>query len=157
MTATLTGQDSLNVVERFCLLVLTRFSFILEYLHVSVELVKARRGCWIPQSWSYRGRTELGSSARVALTLNSWPLFPTPWCVFICISLMTGDGEHFFLCLLVVCTPSPEGCLLISLSHSFTGLSDCLLLSLSLKRMLPPPLHTPSSMSKNHGDWVFVE
>lgn len=105
---------------------------------MSVELVKARRGCWIPQSWSYRGRTELGSSARVALTLNSWPLFPTPRCVFICISLMTGDGEHFFLCLLVICTPSPAGCLLISLSHSFTGLSDCLLLSLSLKRMLSP-------------------
>lgn len=51
--------------------------------------------CWIPQSWGCWWQTELGSSARVALTLNSWALFPTPQCVFICISLMTGGGEHF--------------------------------------------------------------
>ena len=41
--------------------------------------------------------------------------------VSICISLMTGDNEHF-LCLLASCMPSFVKCLFISLAHIWMGL-----------------------------------
>ena len=37
--------------------------------------------------------------------------------VLICISLMTSDDEHFFICMLAACISSFVKCLLISFSH----------------------------------------
>ena len=42
--------------------------------------------------------------------------------VLICISLMTSDDEHFFICLLVSYTSSFEKCLFIYLAHFWMGL-----------------------------------
>ena len=46
-------------------------------------------------------------------------LVDTQWdlMVFICVSLMTNDAEHLFMCLLSICISSLEKCLFISFAH----------------------------------------
>jgi hypothetical protein len=41
--------------------------------------------------------------------------------VLICISFMTKDGEHFFMCFLAIWTSSFEKALFCSFAHFFVG------------------------------------
>ena len=49
--------------------------------------------------------------------------------VLMCVSLMTKDLAHLFMCILVICISSLEPCLFKSFAHFMNGLFAFLLLS----------------------------
>ena len=73
----------------------------------------------LPSMGSHRVRHDWRDLAAVAIACIKWHLFV----VLICISLITNNVEHLFMCLLTICISSLEKCLFIkSFAHILIGL-----------------------------------
>ena len=73
----------------------------------------------LPSMGSHRVRHDWHDLAAVAIACMKWHLFV----VLICISLITNNVEHLFMCLLTICISSLEKCLFIkSFAHILIGL-----------------------------------
>jgi hypothetical protein len=61
--------------------------------------------------------------------------------VLICISFVAGNGEHFFMCFLVICISSLEKVLFSSVFHFFIGsLKKAIFLDLLVYSCIPAHL-----------------